>query len=73
MVAHLKSKQGHRWFHLAMFNQTVELATYVAVYHFNVKSQTLLAILGTLGIYLGFHGKKACMKLDMTELANLQK
>ena len=36
-------------------------------------SQTLLTILGALGIYLSFHGEKACKKLDMTKFTNLQK
>lgn len=59
-----KSKQGHQWFHLA---------TSISIKHFNVGSQTLLTIIGALGIYLGFRGKKARMKLDMTAFANLQK
>ena len=70
---HSKSKQGHQWLHLAVGNPTVKLATSLAVYHFNVGSQTLLTILGALGIYLSFHGEKACKKLDMTKFTNLQK
>lgn len=43
---------------------TVELATFLAVSHFNDGSQTLLTTLEALGIDPGYHCRKACMKLD---------
>jgi len=43
---------------------TVELATFLAVGHFNDGSQTLLTTLEALGIDPGYHCRKACMKLD---------
>ena len=43
---------------------TVELATFLAVGHFNDGSETLLTILEDLGIDPGCHCRKACKKLD---------
>ena len=43
---------------------TVELATFLAVGHFNDGSQTLLTVLEALGIDPGYHCRKACKKLD---------
>ena len=68
---HSKSKQGHQRLHLAMGNQNVELATFLAVDYFNVGSETLQTILRALEIYYGFHYRKACKKLDKTESAIL--
>lgn len=43
---------------------TVELATFLAVGHFNDGSKTLLTVLEALGIDPGYHCRKACKKLD---------
>ncbi|CAB4024276.1 Hypothetical predicted protein [Paramuricea clavata] len=43
---------------------TVELATYLAVGHFNDGSRTLLSVLENLGIVPGSHATKACQKFD---------
>lgn len=47
---------------------TVELATFLAVGHFNDGSQTLLTILEALGIDPGYHCRKACKKLELAIL-----
>ena len=43
---------------------TVELATFLAVGHFNDGSKTLLTVLEAHGIDPGYHCRKACKKLD---------
>ena len=43
---------------------TVELATYLAVGHFNDGARTLMSIVEELGMVPGSHCRKACEKLD---------
>ena len=43
---------------------TVQLATYLAVGHFNDGSKTILSVLENLGVEPGVHSSKACKKID---------
>ena len=52
---------------------TVELATFLAVGHFNDGSQTLLTVLEALGIDPGYHCRKACKKLDHDRIRHSRK
>lgn len=68
---HTKSKWGHQCTHLACATKethasapTVELATFLAVSHFNDGATILVSILEVLRIVPGNHCIKACKKLD---------
>ena len=52
---------------------TVQLATYLAVGHFNDGSKTILSVLENLGIEPGVHSSKACKKIDKDRIRHSQR
>ena len=52
---------------------TVELATYLAVGHFNDGSRTLVSIVEELGMGPSSHCRKACKKLDHNRIHHSKK